>query len=830
MQDTNRFHWPTCPMALQSNVVFAHCARFTVLTPCLIRMEYSAYNQFEDRASQSVFYRNFPAVTYKVIRQNGIMKLETEMLELTYEEGTTFTQDTLSISLKKEPASCWHYGDDFEELGGTTQTLDTVNGAIPLQRGVCSRQGFSVLDDSNTLLLGEDDWVTVRVPNSLDVYFFGYGYNYIGAVQDFYRLTGVPPMLPAYALGNWWSRYYKYTQQEYIDLMERFREEDIPFSVSVVDMDWHLVKIPKEYHDENDPLADKGWTGYTWNKELFPDYKEFLKYLREHNLKTALNLHPHAGVRRFEEMYEEMAVACGVDPTSGKRIPFDILSPKFMENYFDILHHPYEKDGVDFWWMDWQQGKDYSWIHEPNRDGDMQDEREILDPLWMLNHLHILDISRNGKRPMFFSRYSGPGSQRYPVGFSGDAVITWESLKFQPYFTATASNIGYGWWSHDIGGHMKGYRDSELNTRWIQLGVFSPINRLHSSADLFIRKEPWSYSLEHELIAKEFLKLRHCLFPYLYTMNYRNHNELLPLVQPMYYSYPKCSGAYEVPEQFWFGSELIVVPVTEKCDTVSLLGKADAWLPAGSWFDFFQGTHYTSRRGRKIQLHRAIQDYPVLAKAGAIVPMKKHVPHDNVLCNSSDMEVIIFPGADNSFTLYEDEGEYQNFEDGAYATTTMDLQWNHNPQFIIRPADGDLSLIPSTRNWTLKLRGFHKDITISVTVDGIEVPADTHREDTTNTLCITVSVETISEIIITIHGDILIHDNSDANERCLKILQQAQLNFLSKNRAWNVLQNASLDVHDKMFEFSYILPEQSTLVGALKEQLTLTVDEYLGSE
>lgn len=115
-----------------------------------------------------------------------------------------------------------------------------------------------------------------------------------------------------------------------------------------------------------------------------------------------------------------------------------------------------------------------------------------MSPLWLLNHLHILDISRNGKRPMFFSRYSGLGSHRYPVGFSGDTVVTWESLDFQPYFTANASNAGYSWWSHDIGGHREGYRDDEMVVRWMQLGVLSPINRLHSAINLFTGKEPWN--------------------------------------------------------------------------------------------------------------------------------------------------------------------------------------------------------------------------------------------------------------------------------------------------------------------------------------------------
>lgn len=121
----------------------------------------------------------------------------------------------------------------------------------------------------------------------------------------------------------------------------------------------------------------------------------------------------------------------------------------------------------------------------------------MLDPLWLLNHYHYQDSCKNAEGGVILSRYAGPGSHRYPVGFSGDTIISWNSLRFQPYFTATASNIGYSWWSHDIGGHMLGDYDEELQTRWLQFGVFSPITRLHSSRSPFNSKEPWFFQKQH---------------------------------------------------------------------------------------------------------------------------------------------------------------------------------------------------------------------------------------------------------------------------------------------------------------------------------------------
>ena len=190
-------------------------------------------------------------------------------------------------------------------------------------------------------------------------------------------------------------------------------------------------------------------------------------------------MHPAEGVHAHEAAYAAIAKRMGIDPAAELPVSFDPTDPDFVEAYLEELHHPLEDEGVDFWWLDWQQG---GVTKVPG-----------LDPLWLLNHLHFLDSGRDGRRPLTFSRYAGIGSHRYPIGFSGDTHITWESLDFQPYFTATASNAGYGWWSHDIGGHFKGYRDDELATRWVQLGVFSPVNRLHSGLNPFNTKEPWRF-------------------------------------------------------------------------------------------------------------------------------------------------------------------------------------------------------------------------------------------------------------------------------------------------------------------------------------------------
>jgi alpha-glucosidase (family GH31 glycosyl hydrolase) len=333
-------------------------------------------------------------------------------------------------------------------------------------------------------------------------------------------------------LGNWWSRYWKYSDKELKELMLEFKNRSIPLSVCIVDMDWHIV--------ENKYSA--GWTGYTWNRELFPEPEKFMKFIHGLGLKTALNLHPASGVHPHEERYSEMAEFMGIDPKSEKPVEFDVTDPKFINGYFNILHHPLEDQGVDFWWMDWQQGTNTKMAN--------------LDPLFLLNHLHFYDLGRDGvKRPFVFSRFSGMGSQRYPIGFSGDTVVSWESLKFQPYFTLTASNAAYGWWSHDIGGHMFGTEDSELYTRWVQLGVFSPILRIHSTNNPYQDRRPWNQEPDAYEVIKNAMNLRHAFIPYLYAMAWETTEKSIPLIRPMYYYHPENERSYGCKNQYYFGSQ-----------------------------------------------------------------------------------------------------------------------------------------------------------------------------------------------------------------------------------------------------------------------------------
>ena len=351
--------------------------RITLLTPSLVRLEWSEKNLFTDEPSLKVWFRGFPDVLHQTSVENDTTYIQTEKLVIKIQQKACL-HDSVKISLKDGIApvipsismpNFWRYGDKYSTLKGTARTLDNADGEIELEEGILSRTGFSILDDSKSYLINQDGELCPRkASDAIDVYFFGYEKEYKKCLKDYLTLTGLPPLLPRYALGNWWSRYHKYTQKEYIELIERFEKENIPLAVAMIDMDWHLTQIDK--------TIGTGWTGYTWNKEYFPEPEEFLSCMHKHNLKVSLNVHPAEGVGRHEDTYESMKKALGL-PVDGKTVPFDITDARFVEAYFECLHEPLEKQGVDFWWIDWQQGE--------------TTKLPGLDPLWVLNHYHFLD-------------------------------------------------------------------------------------------------------------------------------------------------------------------------------------------------------------------------------------------------------------------------------------------------------------------------------------------------------------------------------------------------------------------------------------------------------
>lgn len=686
-------------------------ARFTILSERMVRMEYHPQARFEDRPSQVVWHRQQPVPAFIVEQGDGRLVIQTAALRLSYQTDSAFAKETLEIEMLGTRKT-WRYGmEQKENLLGTTRTLDMANGAVPLEPGLLSRRGWTVVDDSTSLVFNDQGWLEARPPGGTDLYFWAYGTDYRLGMAEYYRVAGKPGLVPRWALGNWWSRYWEYTAETLRGVVEEFQAHDVPLGVCIIDMDWHLTQTGN---------ACTGWTGYTWNKQLFPDPPGFIRWLHEMGLKTGLNLHPAEGIWPHEAKYPEMAQAMGIDPASGQPVRFEIEDPAFVNAYFEHLHHPKEAEGVDFWWMDWQQGNPSS--------------LPGLNLLWWINHLHYLDAGRSPeKRPFLFSRWGGLGNHRYPIGFSGDTFVSWEALSFQPYMTATAANVGYSWWSHDIGGHMGGSEDGELYTRWVQFGAFSPILRVHSTKNAYHERRPWGFDANVQQAASAALRLRHRLIPYLYSMAWKDHTEGSPLVRPLYYLDPERDEAYASPQTYAFGSELVAAPFTTPIDPNTRQARQVVWLPGeGSvWYGLFNSRIY--RGGNWHAVYGGLQDIPVFAKAGAIVPLAPETGWGGIDLPDR-LELHFFPGASNRFELFEDDGVSQAYQAGEYATTLIETSWDRLPgdadvdprrlRVRVSPAQGATGLLPAQRTWMLVLHAVQPDEPVLVFVNGERVKVE----------------------------------------------------------------------------------------------------------
>ncbi|WP_114781733.1 glycoside hydrolase family 31 protein [Botryobacter ruber] len=692
----------TNPVANPKAVVVAGNARFTVLTPELIRMEYAAGQDFTDKASLVFINRNLPVPKFTTRRRGKNLVIRTNELTLTYtQDGQPFNAQNLTVEFKVAGRKVtWKPGmEDTQNLKGTMRTLDQVkgwDGEKKLEPGLLSRSGWALINDSKTNLFdGATDWnwVTPRQNKEvIDWYLFAYGHNYKQALQDFTKVAGKIPMPPRYAFGYWWSRYWIYSDSELRELVKQIRSYDIPLDVLVIDMDWHETYGFSANNPKTDPMGQwVGWTGYTWNKNLFPEPAKFLQWTNEENLKTTLNLHPASGISPMEEQYADFARAYAFDTTGSAYIPFAMSDKKWAKTYFDIVLEPMEKMGVDFWWLDWQQ-----YLEDKQVKG--------LSNTWWLNYTFFTDMARKGnKRPMLFHRWGGMGNHRYQIGFSGDAHTTWETLDFETYFTSTASNVGYGYWSHDIGGHITGGpTEGEMYLRWIQFGVLSPILRTHASKISELERRFWKFPA-HFAPMRDAVKFRYALAPYIYKNSRVAYDTGISLCRPMYYDYPNEDKAYTHKTQYMFGDDMLAAPVTTPVAKESLLAERTVWLPQGDdWYEYTTGTLLKGNQVAKRKF--SLEEVPLYMKAGSIIPMYTDV--DNLQEVPVTQVLAFVPGTQRARTqVYEDDGITDNYKTGAFATRTITREniSDKAMKIVVEPVKGSYEGMPQGRAFELQL-------------------------------------------------------------------------------------------------------------------------------
>ena len=702
--------------------------RITVLSDRLIRFEYSLEGNFYDGATEIVHNRKFTTEPkIKIEQDQNYLVITSKYFIMQYAKekpfkGPSFAPDSnLKVKLVNTDKIWYPNHPEARNFKGSAFSIEDFLDKTVLSNGLYSTDGFALLDDSRTLIIDKNGYLNLNDNKRIDFYLFMYRRDFGLCLKDYFTLTGFPPLIPRYALGIWWNRDLIYNTDDIQKLLLAFNKHEIPLSVVLLSEFWHNK-------DKNNYDAYK--TGYTFNKELFPNPKEFIDYLHYNHVRLGLNLDGSEGISPLDDGYSKMCEALGIE--IGNIIPFKVLDKSFIESYFENLINPLYELGVDFFWLD------------------TKDEATTR----VLNYYHFNDYKKFlNKRGLILSRNGGKASHLYPVHYSGETKVGWETLKYLPYFNSTASNIGLSWWSHDVGGFKNGIEDNELYLRYIELSTFSGIFRFSARRGDFYKREPWRWDMVTYTIVKDYCKLRHRLIPYIYTEGYKYHKTCLPVIEPLYYYYPELIDEPAYKNEYYFGTELLVCPITKPKDSVMNRSVERIFLPRGTWYDFKTGKKYAGDK-RYISFFKD-EDYPVYAKAGSIIPLAMIDNNDlNNTDNPKGLEINVFPGASNVYKLYEDDGISSKYEQKDNVITSIEYTYaSDNYNLNIHKEEGNSNLIPEKRNYKIRFRNTRKPEKVMVEANGEKLKEITSYTDENDFIVEVNDVDTKRPLIVNCIGN-----------------------------------------------------------------------------
>lgn len=737
--------------------------RFTVLTERLIRLEYSPTGVFNDFATQFASFRDFDVPKFSKKEDNSYLELETNYFKLYYSKEEPFyggsfnPTKNLKVSLKNSDV-LWHYGHpEAKNYYGSNISAEVSKNENPCNRGLFSLDGFVSFDDSSSLRINQFGSVEPFIKDNVDIYLFMYNKDFGLCVTDYFKLTGMPSLIPRYALGNWWCRDKVYTSDDVMELANNFEKNNIPLSVFLFDKDWH-IRNSGAYRDLE--------TGYTFNRELIPDPQGLINALHMKGIRVGLSINPKDGIYPHEENYQRIKDA--LEYKSEGIIAIDPLNPKLLDVLLKFVLSPLEDLGIDFFWNDTKDIKD-------------------LDRLWILNHYMFNNLSRNpAKRGMILARNALKAAHRYPVLYSGESKVSWENFMSIPFFNLSASNIGSCWWSHDIGGYIDGIEDPELYIRSVQLGVFSPILRFHSAGGKYYKREPWRWDTKTASIVGSYLRLRHRLTSYLYTEAYKYYKTGSMIFQPLYYYLPKVYDDNLYRNEYFFGSELLVAPIVNKKDVVMNRTIHRFYLPDGMWYEFTTGKKYVGNK-KYISFYKE-EDYPIFARRGSIIPLSNKSNVNNT-SNPTDIEIHVFPGQNNTYRLYEDDGISSLYKEGFYLITEIDYNYlPNNYTLIIRSIEGKSGIVPDTRNYKIRFRNTKHAEDVIVYFDSTQIEVSNSYVDNNDFIVEINDVRTVGQLTINCKGkDIEIDAVRVLTEDIDAILSDLQIETTLKEKIATIL-------------------------------------------
>src|SRR5574344_1653222 len=729
----------------QNGIIKGKKYRITILTERLVRFEYSESGKFEDRPTELVLNRSFKTPKFEIKQDDMFIELATPYLKFSYVKEKKYNSSSLKVKIL-ETDRMWYYGHpEAKKYNGPFTILANKNNNNPLSRnGLYSIDGFATIDDSTTKVFESTGNLIERENKEIDIYLFAYGHDYEKALQDYFVLTGYPPLIPRYALGNWWNKNVSYTDLSLKELLETFEVEEIPLSVLVLN-NW-------QKHDNKK-------TTFSWNNELFKSPQGMISFLHKKGIKIGLSVNPREGINNLDDRFEEVKKYLTVDKNG--IVPFNVFDPKFIDVYLKILIHPLDDLGVDFYFLD---GFDMNHLEEG----------------WLLNHYQFNDKLKNtNTRPLTYSYNNLIAAHRYPVLYAGKTVVGWDALKEMPSFISSGANMGISFMSQDVGGYFRGIEDEELYERFVQLGTFSPILKFGSDESKYYKKEPWKWNIKTFNIVKEYIDLRYKLIPYLYSEAYRYYKDGINLIKPLYYEQADMYDDVSFKDEYFFGSELFIAPIVKQRDSVMDRSIHKFFLPDGLWYDFKSGNQFLG--SRKYLFFYEDVDYPVFARIGSIIPLAND--DNNTTKNPTNFDIHIFPGRTATYDLYEDDGETNLYKQGSYLITQIQSAYaQDNYNVIIKALEGRSEVVPPKRNYKIRFRNtkLMEEVTVYFNNEKLNYNA---YIDNLDFVVEVVDVPTIGQLTVNCKGkNVMMEAYRMVNDDIQSILNDLEIETLLKEK------------------------------------------------
>ena len=607
------------------------------------------------RADSSIIF--YDSAGHKLTQENTRTLTPTEVNgEKTYHsERFVNMWDTQEAfyGLGQHQAGVWNYRGESVDL-----SQDNTNISIPF---LLSSNGYGIFWNNGSRSRFNNRFVhafylSSDVADAMDYYFF-YGPDFDRLIADYRELTGPAPLFGKWAYGYWQCKNRYDSQQELLTIAQKYRDLHTPLDNIVQDWFW--------WNTMGEPVFNKH----------YPDPKAMVDALHKNNVHLMISVWPY--FRPGSPVYDDMDKrGFFIDRTRVQSFHpprmalYDAFNPDARKYYWNLMNDALFKIGADAWWLDTTEpeteGRETNLLVVNKVNGGENGARYSNEfPLMTTTAVYQGQRKASDKKRVFIlSRSTYAGAQRNAVtAWSGDIDPNWETFRRQIPAGLNYSLSGLPYWTTDIGGFVSANPDDpayrELYIRWFQFGTFCPIFRAHGTRTTN-QNEIWSYGSDAQKILVSYDKLRYRLMPYIYSLAWKTTSEGYTIMRPLVMDFREDVRAQNIGDQFLFGPALLVNPVTEPGATSRRL-----YLPDAKWYDFWTGA--TIQGGRTLDALSPIDHMPLFVRAGSILPLGPDIEY-SVEKSADPIELRVYRGADGAFTLYEDENDTYNYEQGAYAT------------------------------------------------------------------------------------------------------------------------------------------------------------------